>query len=724
MRPGVLAGVGGVGLVLVVVLALLGYRESYRGRIFPGVAVAGLSVGGMSPEQARAKLGGHLSASFDAPLIVEANGRQWKLSRRALGAQYDLASLADAAFAVGRTGGVLDRLVTPAVTAARHRDLDADVELGPADWTQALGPIAEAVDRPAVDARLAVSTDHVVQVVPDRSGVRLDRNQAKREIAAALVSGASAPVQLPIVLESPTVRAADLGAAQKQVSVALSGPVSVAYSGQTWTLSVDDLQLALVLPRATDNGKLSELDVDAPTLDRFVQKIASDVDRPGQSAHLALQSGKVVATPSKTARTVDRAATAAQIRAALLTTQRMLVPTVKEARPVVVESDLAPSLAAANLLVGAPIVLSGPAGQTWTLTSAMLQKMLAIPPDPTAQRDQTPRLDPAKLKEYVAGVADDVDRPAANARFQYSGGQVKLIRDGASGYQLDQQSTADLIQKAATGDSRTVALPVASVAPAFGSQDAGKLADIQLIGQNSTSYAGSIPPRRHNVELATSMLNGVVVPPGQIFSFNQELGPQTLDRGFQVGYGIVAEANGGVKTVPSVGGGICQVSTTLFQPVFWAGYEIEERHWHAYWIAHYASHGYPGLDDTVDDASHLDFQFKNTTANPILIQSSTDGTHVYFSIYGVPPTWTVHVDQPVVTDIVKTDRQLQVEADPTLAPGQRIYTEAAEDGFTVSVHRRVDDGNGNVRDLNLRSVYAPSHNVMAVGPSAGAKPAA
>jgi vancomycin resistance protein YoaR len=719
-HPRAKAGFAGLCVALLVVLALVGYRELYRGRIFPGVTVAGASVGGMTPGDAEAVLAARLSATVRLPLVVEADGRRWELSRQSLGAHYDLDGLVKSAYLVGRTGNVLDRLITPAVIRVHPQELEATVQLGTANWTEALVPISKTVDRPAVDARLFLSGDHAVRVVPDETGAKLDMSAAQRLIAAALISGSTEPVSLPVAEIPSTIRTTDLSEARKQALTVLSGPAVVSYEGRTWELGVDQLQAALILPSRPG----ATVDVDPKVIDRFVQRVASDVDRPARSAQLVVQGDQVVVTPSQTARVVDQAATQALVRSALFSAQRTVVPVVKETPPAVTEADLASSLALARTEVDSPVVLNGAEGQSWTITPAMLLKMLALPADPLAQRDQTPRLDPAKLQAYISSLAKGIDRPAFNARFLYNGGQVQLIRDGISGQRLDQQATLDAIQRAAVSDQRTVALPIETVAPLITARDVDKLSGLQLIAENSTSYAGSIPPRRHNVELATSMLNGVVVAPGQIFSFNQELGPQTLARGFQVGYGIIAQGNGQVETVPSVGGGICQVSTTLFQPVFWSGDEIEERHWHAYWIAHYASHGYPGLDDTVDDASGLDFKFKNDTSGPLLIQSSTDGTNVHFALYGHPPTWTVHVDKPVITNVIKTDRQLRIEHDPTLAPGTKIYTEAAEDGFTVTVRRVVDEGNGVVRQLVLRSVYDPSHNVMAVGPTPAPKPTA
>jgi hypothetical protein len=184
-----------------------------------------------------------------------------------------------------------------------------------------------------------------------------------------------------------------------------------------------------------------------------------------------------------------------------------------------------------------------------------------------------------------------------------------------------------------------------------------------------------------------------------------------------------------VHTVPSVAGGICQVATTLFQPVFWSGYQIEERYWHLYWIPAYTSRGLVGLDATVDADSGLDFKWINPTDQPVLIQASTDAEHITFQLYGQPPPWTVHVEDPVISERVVADPTPEVQQEPGLAWGRTILVESARDGFTVLLNRHVTPNNGGQsRDLALKSVYAPAHTVTLVGthgaPSAEAVAAA
>ena len=198
-----------------------------------------------------------------------------------------------------------------------------------------------------------------------------------------------------------------------------------------------------------------------------------------------------------------------------------------------------------------------------------------------------------------------------------------------------------------------------------------------------------MPQKQHNVRLAASRLNNQIIRPGEQFSFNKALGPTTLDNGYQTAFGITSAGGQEHRTVPSVAGGICQVATTLFQPVFWSGYQIEERHWHLYWIPNYSSKGVVGLDATVDEEVGLDLKFVNNSSSFLLIQSRTDNSSVTFELYGTKPQWQVKVDGPKITDQKPADQTPVVEREPSLPDGQRYQVESAREGFTATFVRTV-----------------------------------
>ena len=247
--------------------------------------------------------------------------------------------------------------------------------------------------------------------------------------------------------------------------------------------------------------------------------------------------------------------------------------------------------------------------------------------------------------------------------------------------------------------------------------DPSELKDV--LGSATTSYAGSVPPRAHNVRLGTSRLNGALVAPGEVFSFNEFVGPTTLDAGFQKGFGIIL-SGGQAETVESVAGGICQVATTLFQAVYWAGLEVVERWHHYYWIERYGASpsGFTGLDTTVDDP-WVDFKFRNTTGNWIWIESTFDNETITFTIHGINPGWKVVSTEPVITDVIKASQEEVMREDPEMPAGEALLIEHAGDGFEITATRKVIDEDGNVlATYKFVNRYLPSRNVWLVGTKA------
>jgi vancomycin resistance protein YoaR len=357
------------------------------------------------------------------------------------------------------------------------------------------------------------------------------------------------------------------------------------------------------------------------------------------------------------------------------------------------------------------------ADKTWRLEHSDVAKLVTLTGGTKPGQPAVVGLDDKALATWAAAVAKDVDQPVQDARFAFNGGNLKVLRPSNQGRTLDQASLVKTVHDALLSGTHSVEAPVATVDPTVSSDDPQSLGITELIDRGSTSFAGSIPEKKHNIQLAAERLNGVVVPPGATFSFNQAVGPTTIDAGFQWGFGITT-GNNGPLTVPSVAGGICQVATTLFQPVFWSGYQLEERYWHLYWIPAYTSRGVVGLDVTVDADSGLDFKWTNTTSNYILVQSDTDDSNIYFGLYGKKPPWSVKVDDAVITNRTPPDPRPLAQEEPSLAWGRNLVVETARDGFDAEVVRHVipNDG-GKSRDLDLKSDYQPARTVTLVGSS-------
>jgi vancomycin resistance protein YoaR len=351
--------------------------------------------------------------------------------------------------------------------------------------------------------------------------------------------------------------------------------------------------------------------------------------------------------------------------------------------------------------------------QALPLTRADIAPLLAVRPAADGRHLEV------HVDAHAAGglahlLAAELHQDPIDARFDWNGGDLRVIRPSSDGRDLDEDTTPGMLTAALTSGTRTVALPVSTTRAAVSSADPQALGIRELIDKGSTSFAGSIPEKRFNIGLAADRINGTVVPPHGTFSFNKEVGPTTLDAGFQWGFAIEGGASG-PKTVPSVAGGICQVATTLFQPVFWAGYALEERSSHAYWIPAYTSRGMVGLDVTVDPDTGLDFKWTNPTDDYVLVQAGVQGDSVAFALYGRKPDWRVAVDPAQVSNPRPADPTPIQQEEPSLAFGRTLQVESARDGFDVEVTRTVSPSAGDPRTLHLHTSYQPSHTVTLVG---------
>src|SRR5207244_1092434 len=157
-------------------------------------------------------------------------------------------------------------------------------------------------------------------------------------------------------------------------------------------------------------------------------------------------------------------------------------------------------------------------------------------------------------------------------------------------FQTDSDTVIKAIKEHAdTSDKRTFDLPGKVITPTIASKDVASLGIKELMGTGTSTFAGSSKERATNIKVAAKLLDGAVIPPGQSFSFLDTIGGIDEDHGFVEGYVIAAE-----RTQKGVGGGVCQVSTTMFRAAFWSGFDITERNQHSYRVGWYGGNGEPG----------------------------------------------------------------------------------------------------------------------------------
>jgi vancomycin resistance protein YoaR len=456
--------------------------------------------------------------------------------------------------------------------------------------------------------------------------------------------------------------------------------------------------------------------LDATALNATVDTFAARFARAPVDAQLRVNPDVTVELiPSKTGQRVDRAELARRLQRAFAGLETSVALPLEPTRPALADSDATEALKAAERLVAAPLEVRA-GGMSWTLTRGDLASWVVFERTETPSPKLRLALHPERPRNWLVDRAHELARPARDARLRLTDGQVAVLSPEEVGQELDQSGSLAVLLASGAAAERRVDLPVTTSQPAVGAADAAKLRFPDLLAEASTTYGGSIPERNHNVELAASRLDGVVVPPGATFSFNRSVGRTRIKDGYEMAFGITSSGDG-VQTVPAVAGGICQVATTLFHGAFWAGLPVVERNHHLYWIPKYGlpPRGMTGLDATVDEDAGLDFRFANTTGAPLLIQSTTDGTRIIFRLRGTRPGWEVTTSGPALSNFTRHDTAMVRQEDATLAAGRAIQIEEARDGFDALIVRTVVKGGGPVDRLEVRSSYAPSRNVVLVG---------
>ncbi|HEX2172590.1 MAG TPA: VanW family protein [Dehalococcoidia bacterium] len=700
------ACLGILATLVFIVGMLLVWQMYYRDTIYPHVTANGIDVGGLTSGAARERLESHFRVYAEQPLTLRAEGATWVFTPAQLGLRTDMSSLAAEAFEVGRDGSPIERLLTPVrlrngTTVQARPTLAVDVR------EAALTQLAADIDRPAVDARIEIAA-HGVTVSDDVTGRRLDREQTARRLAAALEELRREPIDLVVEPVPPTATAAALRPVAARAQTVLDRPASLSYGDRSFPIDQATVREAL---RLSGHGANTQIGLDPAVLRGAVAALEPEVDRPVRSASLQIEDARPVFDTGHVGITLQVGETVAALREAILSGDSRAALVVSEVPQPVEAASFEAARRDLETILSGPIVVRA-IGRDWSVGPAELAPLVSVI-EPTGNEPAAIAFEAGATK-LVKAWAADINRSSVSPLVSWNGGNLQVIREGRKGHELQVEKAVVAFQQAARSDSRTVDLPVVSWGTDVTQANVASLGIRELVADASTPYAGSIPERAHNVELAAKKINGTLIAPGEKFSFNRAIGPTTTDAGFKVAFGIATTGNG-PKTVPSVAGGICQVATTLFQPVFWAGYQIDERMPHSYWIPKYASKGLPGLDTTVDEPSGLDFRFTNNSPHHLLIQSWTADEKLHFALYGTKTGWDVKVREPAISNRVKADTTTVREPSDWLPAGETLATEHAEDGFSVTVTRTVTDQNGKARQDSFTSHYQPSRNVVLVG---------
>lgn len=313
-----------------------------------------------------------------------------------------------------------------------------------------------------------------------------------------------------------------------------------------------------------------------------------------------------------------------------------------------------------------------------------------------------------KINERLGKIAAEVDRDPQNPKFNFENGRVLEFQPALDGVKTDSTKFRELfletINKIEGGQEKQISfdIPVFRTPPEVSTDKVNDLGINELIGRGTSTYYHSIPSRVYNVVLAASRINGTLVAPGETFSFNETLGDVSQFTGYKQAY-IISEG----KTILGDGGGVCQVSTTLFRALLNGGLPITDRTAHAYRVGYYEQGSPPGIDATVYGPSP-DLKFKNDTPAHILISAKADPKRysLIFELYGTSDGRVSTISKPVVSNVTPPPEDLYQD-DPTLPAGTVKQIDYKAWGAKVTFNYKVVRGGETIINKTFTSNYRP-----------------
>jgi vancomycin resistance protein YoaR len=453
-----------------------------------------------------------------------------------------------------------------------------------------------------------------------------------------------------------------------------------------------------------------KIDLDPEAARKAVDDWASKFDDPGHEAGIKFEDGKISAVDALPGRTLDRARARDVIRSGLTSWPRspLELPFTTKGR----KTDMRDATVAAERagdLIRAPITLESPDG-TLELKPDTLGRLLeAIPRRRLGSWGLEVRFSPDRVREELEPLMREFERPSQDASFNVSGSTV-TVSPSRDGLKFDATKTSQALDDVATNDPpRKTDAAFTVEHPRLTTEQAKGLNIKELVSTFTTRHPAG-QPRVRNIHLIADKVDGTVVRPGESFSLNLTAGERTADRGY-----VLAPMIYDGEFKDQVGGGVSQFATTLFNAVFFGGYQFESYKAHSYYISRYP----PGRDATVSWPAP-DFKFKNNSPSGILIKASYSASSITVTFYGSREGRTVQAEASERTNITPPPEKR--EPDPTLAPGAEKVKQEGAEGFDITVWRLITK-NGETKRQRFFTRYLPEPRIISVG-SGSAAPSA
>lgn len=514
----------------------------------------------------------------------------------------------------------------------------------------------------------------------------LSKTDARARIVHDLGDRLSAPVTVRVGATSVEVVPADLG-------IRLDAAATVDHAFNAGRVE------ARLLPYLW--SEKIEPTLQYPKTLRLPKALARLEQKPRNAKPVVQDDGTVGVVPAEDGRTYDAAATLRAIARAALRRDGAVTLTPSVTKPDIPTAAAETTAADAKRLLAKSISLTYHGKSIGQITPKELAPLLKVNRSGVGFALS---IAPAGLRNALARDAAGISRPAVNAHWRTDGAKARVVKH-RTGRGIDGARTGDAMLAAVlTENTHRAAVVLGPVTPALTTGAARALGIREKISSVTTDLGASSANRVFNVKLMAKFLDGQVIKPGQTFSFNKRVGPRTSQRGFKEGQAIV-----GGLLLPSIGGGVCQVATTVFDAAFYAALPIKSRVNHAWYISHYSM----GMDATVADGGP-DLVFKNDTKYGILVRASAGASTMTVTLYSTDRG--LRVEKVAGQPHSKTKPKARYILNPELEGAQKSQRTAGQGGFAITVERVVRKKGKVVSRDRFSSNYVAESQLFVVGP--------
>lgn len=449
-----------------------------------------------------------------------------------------------------------------------------------------------------------------------------------------------------------------------------------------------------------------EIAINEPGVREAIIHATEDIMMPPKEAQLTItwnaqtKSADIVATEAMNGRVIrfDPAFAKLKTQAERLRFSPITL-TDTDTTPTLAKKDIEPLINQAKAWAESDLTLayegtSHPIGHDMLSTWIMATSVSGVP---------SLTIDPNLFHTDIRALTD-IEQEGRRGTFTIENSIIIAFQAGTTGYLINDDASIQNIVRD-IGTSSTIPLVVTRQDASLSGEGPEQLGVKEIIGIGQSNFAGSPTNRRKNIELGVERVDGTLVAPGEEFSMLKTLGPVTAGNGWLPELVIK-----GAKTVPELGGGLCQIGTTAFRAALNSGMNITERRNHSYRVSYYEP---AGTDATIYEPAP-DFKFINDTKHHIYIHAYIVGTEITYEFWGTKDGRQVTVSAPRIYNIVGAPPKKLIET-TDLKPGQTKCTESAHAGADASLDYKVVYADGTVHEETFNSHYRPWGAVCLIG---------